>query len=264
MKTWRFWGGTLCSALLLTTWSTPSHADEPPVATLKAAKAEAPEEEGTRVSLVLFLGPQAYKMGEVNDRIDANNEAIAGSGFQAKNLSGGTGFGAGIRVARSSRLSLQFDYDHLTAHAKANGVINTTVPVEEEVEMPANGLLLTAAVHRKWHGIHYGLGLGPGYYLTHGKMVSRVGTQSSGIDVHGKGLGFHVLGLADVGLSRHLRLDFALGYRMAKTGNLKIGENDVILSDGSTLKADWSGVTTRFGISVPFDPGHYPESQNLK
>ena len=264
MKTWRFWGGTLCSALLLARWSLPSRADEPPVATLKAEKVEAPEEEGTRVSLVLFLGPESYKMGEVNDRIDANNEAIAGSGFQAKNLSGGTGFGVGIRVAPSSRLSVQFDYDHLTAHVKANGVINATTPIEEEVEMPANGLLLTGAVHRKWRGIHFGIGAGPGYYLTHGKMVSRVGTQSSGIDVHGKGFGFHVLGMADKSLSSHLRLEFALGYRMAKTGDLKIGENPVILSDGSTLKADWSGITTRFGFSIPFDPGHYPETQNLK
>jgi len=263
MKTRPFWGGTLCAALLLSTWSLSSFADEPPVATLKAEKAEAPEEEKTRVSLVLFLGPQGYKMGNVNAGIEASNETFAGSGFQAKKLSGGTGFGVGIRVAPSSRLSLQFDYDHLTADSKSSGLVNT-VPVEEETEMPANALLLTGAVHRRWHGIHYGLGAGPGYYLSHGKLISRVGTQTTGFKVHGKGFGFHVLGLADAGLSRHLRMEFALGYRFAKSGNLKIGESEVVLGDGSSLQADWSGITTRFGFSIPFDPGHYPETQNLK
>jgi len=264
MKTWRFWGGTLCAALLLATWSSASFAqEEPPVKTLKAEKAEVPEERN-RVSLVLFLGPQHYKMGDVNRGIETNNQAFTGSGFQTKKLSGGTGFGAGIRVAHTSRLSLQFDYDHLAANSKASG-LSGTVPVEEIAEMPANALLLTAAVHRQWHGLHLGLGAGPGYYLSHGKLTSHVGgNQTIGYDLHGKGFGFHVLGLMDAALSRHLRFDFALGYRVAKTGNLKIGENDVVLSDGSTLKADWSGLTTRFGFSIPFDPGHYPESQNLK
>lgn len=262
MKTRRFWGGMLCSALLLSTWSLASFADEPPVPALKAKGAEAPDQK-TRVSLVLYLGPQSYKMGDINHGIDEDNEVLAATGFQAKKLSGGTGFGAGIRVAPSSRLSLQFDYNHLIATAKATGLV-LTVPVEEQVEMPANALLLTAAVHRQWHGIHYGIGAGPGYYLTHGKLGAIAGTQSISYTVHGKGFGFHVLGLTDIGISRHLRFEGVLGYRFAKTGNLKVGDTEVVLGDGSSLKADYSGVTTRFGFSVPFDPGHYPETQNLK
>jgi hypothetical protein len=258
MKTVPFWGGMVCSALLLATWSLASFADEPPVPALKAEKAQAPDEK-TRVSLVLYLGPQHYKMGDVNHGI----EQVSATGFQTKKLSGGTGFGAGIRVAPSSRLSLQFDYNHLIANAKATGLVQT-VHVEEQVEMPANALLLTAGVHRQWHGIHYGLGVGPGYYLTHGKLAGTAGAQSISYTVHGKGFGFHVLGLADIGISRHLRFEGVLGYRIAKTGNLKVADTDVTLGDGSTLKADYSGITTRFGFSIPFDPGHYPETQNLK
>jgi hypothetical protein len=266
MKRWHLWGGALCSALILSSGSLPSFADEPPVTSLKAVKAEKEEvpEEKDRVSLVLFFGPQGYKMGDVNHGIEENNRVLSAGGFQAKKLSGGTGFGAGIRVAHTPRLSLQLDYDHLIATAKSSGVINTTTAVEGVAEIPANAFLLTAGVHRKWHGIHYGVGGGPGYYLSHGKLTSQVGTQHLSYDVKGSGFGFHLLGLADAGLSRHLRFEAALGYRFAKTGTLKNGENEVVLGDGSTLKADWSGMTSRIGLSVPFDPGHYPDTQNLK
>src|SRR5436853_2039593 len=154
MKTWHFWGGVLC-ALILSSWSLPSRADEPPVTELKAVKVEKEEipEEKNRVSLVLFFGPQGYKMGDVNHGIDENNRALSAGSFQAKKLTGGTGFGLGVRVAHTSRLSLQLDYNHLVANAKSTGLVNT-VPVEGEAEIPANALLLTAGVHRKWHGIH--------------------------------------------------------------------------------------------------------------
>src|SRR5256885_564684 len=53
MKRWHFWGGALCSALILSSVSLPSFADEPPVTTLKAEKAEKEEapEEKNKVSL---------------------------------------------------------------------------------------------------------------------------------------------------------------------------------------------------------------------
>jgi hypothetical protein len=283
MKTWRILRAALGSAVLLWTCSSLSFAQTtppdsgPPVKELpvpgekpessgKEAKAEKPEEvQKTRVFLALFFGPQHYGMSDVNRGIETSNTALSGTGFETKTISGGTGFGAAIRIARTSRLSAEFAYHRLPASGTRDAFIGGgTIPVTQSVSMPANGLLLTAAVHRQWHGLHYGFGAGPGYYLTKGKLTERVGTSSLAYTVHGKGFGFHALGLLDIGISRHLRFDSALGYRFAKTGNLKYGDNDVVLSDGSTFKADYSGLMTRIGFSVPFDPGHYPDSQNLK
>lgn len=283
MKTWRPLRAALGTAVLLLTWSSLSFAQTtppdsgPPVKELpvpgeepekagKEGKAEKPEEpQRTRVFLVFSFGPQHYGMGDVNRGIEANNTALSGTGFETKKISGGTGFGAAIRVARTSRLSAEFSHQRLPAGAVRDALINGgTVPVNENVSMPANGLLLTAAIHRQWHGLHYGFGAGPGYYLTKGKLTERVGGSSLSYTVHGKGFGFHALALLDIGISRHLRFDSALGYRSAKTGNLKFGDNDVVLTDGSTLKADYSGLMSRIGFSIPFDPGHYPDSQNLK
>ena len=249
MRTWRFWCGALCGALLLASGSSRASAQE---------EAEAAK---TRVSLVLFAGPSSYKMSDVNRAIAEDNEVFAGE-FEAKELSGGFGYGAGVRVAPSRRLAFELDYNRLPATSKSTGLIATTVPVEEIVSMPANALTLTGEAYRQWHGIHYGLGVGAGYYLCHGSVDERVGPQlMASYKVSGHGIGFHVLGLADIAISRSLHFDGGLGYRMAKTGTLQVNGNDLLMDDGSAIKADWSGLMLRLGISIPFDPGPYPEGQ---
>jgi len=250
MRTWRFWLGILCGVLLLASWPARGWA--------QAAEAE---DEKTRVSLLFFGGPSKYKMSDVNRLIDENNQNLA-PGFETKKVTGGFGYGAGIRVAPTRRLAIQFDYNRLPAKAKSSGLILPATPVEEEVAVPANALSLTGEVFRQWHGIHYGLGVGAGYYLCHGTVKETAGTQSIGYSVSGNGLGFHVLGLADIAISNSLHFDGGLGYRSAKSGNLQVNGNDLLLSDGSPVQADWSGITLRLGFSIPFNPGSYPTNQD--
>lgn len=249
MRTRRFWGAALGCALLLATTPLPS-----------SAQSEEPEEK-MRVSVLLYGGPQSYSMSEVNREIESDNEVFEDEGFSIDQIKGGFGFGAGIRLAPSRRLSFQFDYNRLAAKSNNSGLLTGNIPVEVKLSLPANGFLLTAAYYRQWHAIHYGIGAGPGYYICSGDVNQRLGAQNFAWPVKGSGFGFHVLGLADIGISSHLRFEFGLGYRSAKTGNLRVGETDLVLEDGSTVKADWSGMTSRFGFSIPFDPGTYPEAR---
>jgi len=250
MRTWRFWLGIFCGVLLLASWPARGWA--------QAAEAE---DENTRVSLLFFGGPSKYKMSDVNRLIEENNQNLA-PGFEVKEVGGGFGFGVGIRVAPTRRIAIELDYNRLPAKAKTSGIIPPATPVEEIVAVPANALSLTGEAFRQWHGIHYGLGIGAGYYFCHGNVRETAGTQSIGYTVSGHGVGFHVLGLADIAMSKSLHFDGGLGYRFAKTGNLEVFENDLLLSDGSTVRADWSGITLRLGFSIPFNPGSYPTNQD--
>jgi len=223
---------------------------------------EEPEGNKIGVSLVFFGGPQSYDMTEVNHANEADNAALGGAGFETKDVTGGFGFGAGVRIERSRKYALQFDYNRLPASARRSGLIPVNVPVEQDISVPANALLLTAEAFRQWHGIHYGLGVGGGYYLCHGNINNRVAGNALTYKVHGSGLGLHLMGIADIAISRTLHFDGALGYRSAKTGNLKVGENDLVVADGSAVHANWTGMTLRLGFSIPFNPGPYPEGHN--
>jgi hypothetical protein len=250
---------TLAGLLLLTGSSRAQAPEQPPVAQLPVPAEPEPEGGKIQTSLILFLGPQKYKMSDINREIDLDNEDFEGSGFELEKLSGGFGYGVGIRVVRSRRLGLELDYQRLPASVKHSGLAGT-VPVEEDISIPANGFLLSAEVFRDWHRFHYGIAAGPGFYTTKGHIDAAVGTARTSIPVRGHGFGFHVLGLVDIGISRTLHFDGGVGYRMAKTGNLKVYDNDLVLEDGSSVRADWSGLTMRLGFSVPFNPGTYPEN----
>ena len=212
----------------------------------------------TRVFLALFGGPQSYAMSDINRGIDQDNRLLTGSGFTAKKIGGGTGFGAGVWVWPSSKLCLLFDYNRLPASASSSGLVNGTVPIDETVSAPANALTATFGYFRSWKAIRYGIGGGGGYYICNGKVDARIGNTRFSYDLDGKGLGAHALALADIAVSTGLHFEIALGYRSAKSGDLKSNGSTVTLADGSRIRADWSGVTTRFGFSIPFDPGAYP------
>ena len=69
--------------------------------------------------------------------------------------------------------------------------------------------------------------------------------------------------MADIKAST-LHFELAIGYRFAKTTGLKSNGADLLLDDGSKEKADWSGLMTRFGFSIPFDPRPYPAAGSSK
>jgi len=211
----------------------------------------------TRVFLALFGGPQHYAMTDINDAIERDNQTFAGSGFTAKKITGGTGFGTGIRVWPSNKLCLLFDYNRLPASASSSALVGTT-PVVESVSAPANALMATVGYFRSWKKVHYGVGGGAGYYICSGDVDARFGSTIIKYDLHGKGLGGHALAMADIAASRGLHFELALGYRSAKSGNLKSSGTTITFEDGSHIRADWSGLTTRFGFSIPFDHGPYP------
>ncbi|HXL14647.1 MAG TPA: hypothetical protein VN972_01065 [Methylomirabilota bacterium] len=230
-----------------------------PAASFGESGENASDESGrkTRVFLALFGGPQSYAMTDINHSIDQDNQVLAGSGFTAKKITGGTGFGAGIRVWPSSKLCLLFDYNRLPASASSSALVGTT-PVVESVSAPASALMATVGYFRPWKKIHYGIAGGAGYYICNGNVDARFGSTIIKYDLHGKGFGAHALAMADIAASRGLHFELALGYRSAKSGNLESSGTTITLDDGSHIRADWSGLTTRFGFCIPFDHGPYP------
>ncbi len=218
----------------------------------------AESESGGKVYIAFFGGPQKYSMSDVNDEIKHGNEEVEGSGFAVNEIGGGTGFGAGIRVFPSAKLGLLFDFMRLAASTSKEARIDG-MPVAVDIQLPASALSATAGYFRTTHRLRYGLGAGVGYYICNGKIEARVGTERTSSDVTAKGPGFHALAMGDIRASS-LHFEVAIGYRSAKTNLQDEGGADVLGTDGSRLRADWSGLMTRFGFSIPFDPGPYPSS----
>jgi hypothetical protein len=218
----------------------------------------AESESAPKVYIAFFGGPQKYGMSEVNNEIRHGNEEVEGSGFVVNEIAGGAGFGAGIRVWPSGKLGLLFDFMRLAASTSKEARIDG-MPVAVDIKLPASALSATAGYFKTSHRVRYGLGAGVGYYICNGKVEARVGTERTSSDVTGKGPGFHVLAMGDIRASS-LHFEAAIGYRAAKTNLQDEGGKDVLGEDGSRLRADWSGLLTRFGFSIPFDPGPYPNS----
>lgn len=215
-------------------------------------------ESGGKVYIAFFGGPQKYSMSDVNDEIKQDNQEFEGSGFVVDEIGGGAGFGAGIRVWPSGKLGLSFDYMRLAAGTSKEALING-VPVAVDIKLPASAFTATAGYFKTSHRVRYGLGAGIGYYICNGKIETRVGAGRTSFDVTGKGPGFQALAMGDIRASS-LRFEAAVGYRAAKTNLEDEGGADVLAEDGSKVRADWSGLMTRFGFSIPFDPGPYPNA----
>jgi hypothetical protein len=213
---------------------------------------------GGKVYIAIFGGPQKYSMSDVNSEIRHGNEEVEGSGFVVDEIGGGTAFGAGIRVWPSAKLGLLFDFMRLAASTSKDARIDGT-RVAVDIKLPASALTATAGYFRTWHRLRYGLGAGAGYYICNGKIEASVGTERTSSDVTGKGPGFHALAMGDIRASS-LHFEAAIGYRSAKTNLHDEGGADVLAEDGSRVRADWTGLMTRFGFSIPFDPGPYPSS----
>src|SRR5438093_254766 len=180
------------------------------------------------------------------------------TGWWHAKIGGGAGFGAGIRVFPSAKLGLLFDFMRLAASTSKEARIDG-MPVAVDIQLPASAFSATAGYFRTTHRLRYGLGAGVGYYICNGKIEARVGTERRSSDVTAKGPGFQALAMGDIRASS-LHFEVAIGYRSAKTNLQDEGGADVLGTDGSRLRADWSGLMTRFGFSSPFDPGPYPTS----
>jgi len=136
-------------------------------------------------------------------------------------------------------------------------LVNGTVPIDETVSAPANALTATFGYFRSGKRSATDRG-GGGYYICNGKVDARIGNTRFSYDLDGKGLGAHALALADIAVSTGLHFEIALGYRSAKSGDLKSNGSTVTLARWLPNPGRLERVTTRFGFSIPFDPGCVP------
>lgn len=219
----------------------------------------------TRVDLAFFFGPQHYKMGDVNAGIDAANlslqsvQGIAGTGFKLDALKRGGAVGGGIRVWPRENLVIEGDWMRLTGASTAN------VPLSAEPGAPALkgraaapgqslGLTVGYFFFRPLKNLDLGVGAGGAYYICDGEYEFSFPNFHQRVNLHGTGFGAHGLVLADLRLSNIVHLEGAAGYRLAKTRGLENRGIPLYNADGSDLKADYSGLITRFGLDIPFGP----------
>lgn len=202
---------------------------------------------------VAFLtGYNTYAQSDLNDELVAPiNVLLSGTGYKMDEVSSGIGFGGGLRYrSTTSPVVVAVDYERLTGHSKLS------VPGGEfEVKAPANAF--TATVYYFFPSAsraRFGVGAGGGVYSSAGSLRtydSGTATEET-VDLEGTGAGFHGVGAADVTLSNVSHLEVSIGYRYAKTSDLKVAGVKAQNSDGSDSKLDWSGLVTRVGFGFYF------------
>ncbi|HKO22206.1 MAG TPA: outer membrane beta-barrel protein [Candidatus Eisenbacteria bacterium] len=190
-----------------------------------------------------FAGYNTYSMNDVNDLF---------SGTQIDEISGGLGFGGGLRVRTSPSLLLSLDYERLSGNTSAAGVDNG-ITYDVDLDMPANAVVAGATYFfPSASKAHFGVTGGIGYYKAAGSGTVSLDDGVNNVtftgDLTGNGIGFHGGGALDYSLSPVAHFEAMAGYRVAKTGDLED-------SDGTSIpnfSAEWSGFMSRAGFSFFF------------
>jgi hypothetical protein len=218
-----------------------------------------------RVNLAFFAGIQKYSMSDINDEIEAvnadvhSNPTTSDADFNMDPLRGGMGLGAGVRVWPRERIVVMADWTRLTGSSSDIAPINDqpgapSLKVKTAVPAQSVGLTVGYFFYRPLTKLHVGVGLGGAYYICDGDYETTYPGYHSKIELHGTGFGAHGLLLGDLRLSNVVRLEAAVGYRMAKTTDLKHAGVVQLNADGSKTQVDYSGLVTRVGIDIPFGP----------
>lgn len=210
-------------------------------------------EAGTapRLALAIHAGYNHYKMTDVNEDLighSINEVILGGTGFALREITGGLGFGAGLRFLPTKRLSLTVDYDRLTAKSHLS-----LFTIDFNVTAPAHALTGTAIF---WFPsstrVRGGVGAGGGYYWSDGSF----GADTSGVGITvamtGSGPGFHGMGVLDYTISPNVHFEGSAGLRFAKTKDLEIEGQPAKTEDGSEATLDWSGLMTRAALVFYF------------
>ncbi len=213
----------------------------------------APCEAGTapRLAFAIHAGYNAYAMTDVNEDLighSINEVILGGTGFFLEEITGGLGFGAGIRFLPTKRLSLTVDYDRLTAKSHLS-----LFTIDFNVRAPAHALTGTAIF---WFPsstrVRCGVGAGGGYYWSDGSF----GADTSGVGITvpmtGSGPGFHGMGVFDYTISTNVHFEGSAGLRFAETEDLEIEGQPATTEDGSEATLDWSGLMTRAALVFYF------------
>jgi len=206
------------------------------------------------VALAVHAGYSEYAMTDVNQDLithSINEVILGGSGFALKEIHGGISFGAGLRFKPVKHVSLAVDYDRLTAKTHLS-----LFTVDFNVQAPAHALTGSAIY---WFPsstrVHGGVGAGGGDYWSDGSCA--VDTSGVGLTVpmKGSGPGFHGMGLIDYQISPNVHFEGSAGFRWAETTDLEIEGEKAVTADGSPATLDWSGFTTRAGLTFSFGEG---------
>ncbi len=218
-----------------------------------------------RVDLAIFAGFQNSKMSDVNDVVAATDLVIledpvaSASGLWLTEIKGGTSLGSGIRVWPKENIVIAADYTYLKNSTDDNATFNPTPgspKLKAQVAAPAHSVGLTVGYFflkpARWARI--GAGIGGAYYICDGKVGLTFPWYRQSLEMHGTGLGGHGMVLGDIRLSDRIHLEAAVGYRAAKTRDLRSQEGVLTFEDGSKLKADYTGVFSRLGLDIPFGP----------
>ncbi len=213
------------------------------------AAAAAPASAGSAdFGIGLFGGYNSYSMNDVNDDINSTNDFY---GTTIDEISGGVGFGGGLRIRTGPSMILAVDYERLTGSTSGSGT-SGAVTYDADLDLPANAIVAGVTyLFPSASKARFGLSGGIGYYSADGQvqLTADDGVNSITLvgDASGSGIGFHAAGAVDVSLSPVAHLEGMAGYRVAKTGNLEVDGTEI-----PDYSAEWSGFMSRVGFSFFF------------
>jgi hypothetical protein len=219
-----------------------------------------------RVTLAFFAGVQRYKMTDVNDAIGFINATfqsdpdLTALGLKLDPLNGGTGIGGGIRVWPRENVMIAGDYTRLPGSSSVDIPLSSqpgAPSLKARAAVPAQSVGLTVGYffYHPWPSLHVGAGVGGAYYICDGRYEFAFPNFHEKTDLHGTGFGAHGMLLGDLRVSEIVHFEAAVGYRLAKTTDLEYRDVPVLNVDGVTkAKADYSGLITRIGLTLPFGP----------
>ena len=198
-----------------------------------------------------FAGYNTYAMSDLNDEvIGPINLLLAGTGYSMDEVSGGLGFGGGLRYRTPGNIMIGVDFERL------GGSTDLSVPGGSfEIKTAANAFTGTIVYYfPSASRARFGLGAGLGFYSSAGEVTlfDDVTLEEDTEDLEGSGVGFHGVGALDLTLSSSAHLEANVGYRFAKTTDLEIAGTKQTTSDGDDATLDWSGLMTRVGFTFYF------------
>lgn len=192
-------------------------------------------------------GYQTYSMSNLNEEIVAPSPLLPGATLDLK---GGIGFGAGLRVAPTTRIRIAADVSRLLASAEGKGTLSGQV-YDWRLELPANAATLTVTYYLAGSSKQVGVAGGIGYYRVDGeaKTLSNAGEFTS--QLRGSGVGAHALVSGELPLTDRFRVEINGGYRWARTRDVTF-VRPPFEDRNYRSHIDWSGFTARVGFAWYF------------
>ncbi len=234
------------------------------VLALLALPSMASAKEKTQFGIYGFGGYNTYKMTDLNDEISIFNQDLTTIGAKLDDVKHGIDLGGGLCAWVSKDILVSAEYERLFAKTSTDGSYLGT-PYTIELKVPANAISVSGGYYfPSTSKARFGLGAGVGYYWTKASVEATVNgspvLSDSLTEIKGHGIGFHGVGLLDYAATSQVHLGVQVGYRFAKTTELKDSSDNVIYKDDpvtleattTKLKADWSGLVARGMVTFLF------------